>query len=99
MEVFDMNKMGALGYEQKTSKVFFERDSFKTRIIELKKGQIIPECKMDSYVIFYVIDGEVLIKKNGEKATIVKNNLMITEPAIVSMESEKGARLFGIQIK
>ena len=94
-----MNKLSALGYEQRTSNVFFERDSFKTRIIELKQGQSIPECKMDSYVMFYVIGGEVLIKKNDEKVILVRNNLMITEPALLSMESEKGARLFGIQIK
>jgi quercetin dioxygenase-like cupin family protein len=98
MEIYDLMDLKAEGYENRRVNVFFQNDLFKTRIIVLEAGGIIPECQMDSFVMFYVVKGEVLIRKNDESATLKENQVFITEPALVSMESLEGARLMGVQI-
>ena len=92
-------KMDSEAYEQKEKNVFFQNDLFKTRVIGLKPGQKIPDCQMDCFVIFYVVKGEVMLRKNNEYATLKESQVFITEPALLSMETINGARLMGVQIK
>ena len=99
MNVFDMMDLDAYPYEKRGQNVFFEADEFKTRIIELKPGQSMPDCQMSSYVLFYIIQGEAQIIKGSEKATLKEHQVFITEPALLSMESVTGARIMGVQIK
>ncbi len=98
MEIFDLMDLNAEGYENRKVNVFFQNERFKTRVIVLEAGGKIPECRMDSFVMFYVIKGEVLMKKNSESSVLKENQVFITEPALVSMESTNGARLMGVQI-
>ncbi len=99
MKIFDLMALEAEGYEGRNVNVFFENDSFKTRIIVLDAGGKIPECKMESYVMFYVVKGEVLLRKNDESSILRENQVFISEPALLSMETIEGARLMGVQIK
>ena len=99
MKIFDLTNLAAEGYEKRNVNVFFQNDLFKTRIIVLEAGGKIPECQMDSFVMFYVVKGEVLVRKNDEFSVLRENQVFITEPALVSMETILGARLMGIQIK
>lgn len=99
MKIFDLMNLKAEGYEKRNVNVFFENDLFKTRVIVLEPEQIIPECMMDSFVMFYVVKGEVLLRKNEESAVLKEGQVFITEPALLSMETNTGARLMGIQIK
>lgn len=99
MEIFDLVNMDAEGYKNRGVNVFYQNELFKTRVIVLNEGGKIPECQMDTYVMFYVVKGEVLVHKNTESTILKENQLFITEPALLSMESLKGARLLGIQIK
>ncbi len=99
MNIFDLMNLKAEGYENRAVNVFFQNDQFKTRVIVLNAGGKIPECQMDSYVMFYVVKGEVILKKNDETAVLKENQVFITEPALLSMESTQGARLMGVQIK
>ena len=99
MKIFDMMDLEAEGYEKRMVNVFFQNEMFKTRVIVLEENGKIPECQMDSYVLFYVVKGEVTIKKNNEVALLKENQVFITEPAQISMESITGARLMGVQIK
>jgi len=99
MKIFDLMSLEAEGYEKRNVNVLFENDSFKTRIIVLDAGGKIPECKMESYVMFYVVKGEVLLRKNDESSILRENQVFITEPALLSMETTEGARLMGVQIK
>ena len=89
----------AQGYENRQVNVFYQNDFFKARVIVLEAGGKIPECQMDTYVMFYVVKGEVLIRKNDETSVLKENQVLIAEPALVSMESKTGARLMGVQIK
>ena len=54
---------------------------------------------MDSFVMFYVVKGEVLLRKNEESIILKENHVFITEPALLSMETRTGARLMGVQFK
>jgi len=64
----------------------------------LKAGRKIRDAQVDSYVLFYVVQGEVIVTRNEEPARLLENQVFITEPAIVSLESVNGARLMGIRI-
>ena len=99
MEIYDLMSLDAQGYENRQVNVFYQNEHFKTRVIVLEVGGKIPECQMDSYVMFYVVKGEVLLKKNDETSVLKENQVFITEPALLSMESKNGARLMGVQIK
>ena len=99
MEIFDLMKLEAEGYENRSVNVFFQNDLFKIRVIVLKANGKIPACQMDSYVMFYVVKGEVLLRKNNESSVLKENQVFITEPALLSMETTTGARLMGVQIK
>ena len=99
MNIFDLMNLEAEGYENRKVNVFFKNDFFKTRVIVLKQGQKIPECQMNDLVMFYVVKGEILLRKNDEESILKENQIFITEPALLSMEANTGARLLGIQIK
>ena len=99
MNIYDLMRLEAQGYENRAVNVFFEHEQFKARVIVLEAGGKIPECQMDSYVMFYVVKGEVLLRKNEESSILKENQVFITEPALLSMESADGARLMGVQIK
>ena len=99
MEIFDLMNLAAQGYENRRVNVFYQNDFFKTRVIVLEAGGKIPACQMDTYVLFYVVKGEVLLKKNEEASVLKENQVFITEPALLAMESKTGARLMGVQIK
>lgn len=100
MEIYDLMKLEAQGYEKRNVNVFFQNDFLKTRVIVLEAGGKIPECQMESYVMFYVVKGEILLlHKNDESSILKENQVFITEPALISIESTSGARLMGVQIK
>ena len=99
MKIFDLMNLEAEGYENRKVNVFFKNDLFKTRVIVLKQGQKIPECQMNDFVMFYVVKGEIMLRKNDEESILKENQIFITEPALLSMEANTGARLLGVQIK
>ena len=98
MKIFDLMNIDAESYECREKNVFFQNDLFKTRVIDLKAGQKIPDCQMACFVLFYVVKGEVLLWRNKESAILKENQVFITEPALISMETENGAKLMGVQI-
>jgi len=98
MKVFDLNEMKAFPYEQREKNVFYQSKEFKIRIIELPPGGHMPDCEMASYVIFYVVDGEVRVTVNSETVVLKEKQCLITKPAIISMITENGASLMGIQV-
>ena len=98
MKVFDLSEIAALPYEQRDKNVFYQTKEFKTRIIELPPGGQMPTCEMASHVIFFVLDGKARVTVNSESATLRENQCLITEPATLSMKTQSGVRLLGIQI-
>ena len=98
MKVFDLNEMVAAPYEQREKNVFYQTEEFKTRIIELPPGGQMPACEMASHVIFYVLSGEARVTVNSESVALKEKQCLITEPATVSMKTQNGVRLMGIQI-
>ena len=99
MKIFDLIKMEAFPSEEKEKNVFYQTKEFKTRIIELPPQGEIPNCEMSSYVIFYVITGTVQVTVNSEKQNLKAGQCLITEPATLSMRTEDGVKIMGIQIE
>jgi mannose-6-phosphate isomerase-like protein (cupin superfamily) len=98
MKVFDLSQQVAFPFEQREKNVLHETGEFKARIIELLPGGRVPECEMTSHVIFLVLEGRVQMRVNSEEVTLREKHCLITEPATLSMETETGARLLGIQV-
>jgi len=98
MKIFNLGDMSALPYEQREKNVFYQTKEFKTRIIELPPGGQIPTCEIVSHVIFYALDGEARVTVNSESVILQKNQCLITEPATISMQTDNGIKIMGIQI-
>ena len=98
MKVFDLNKIAAFPYEQREKNVFYQAKEFRTRIIELPQGGQMPTCEMASHVIFYALGGEASVMVNSETVELKEKQCLITEPATLSMTTEKGVKLMGIQV-
>ncbi|OPX17463.1 hypothetical protein BXT86_06380 [candidate division WOR-3 bacterium 4484_100] len=98
MQVFDVKTMKVYPYEERGKNVFYEAKEFKVRIIELSPGGEIPDCKMSSYVIFYVIKGTAEVRVNQQKVNIEEGQCLITEPATLSVKTEDGVKIMGIQV-
>ncbi|MFC1935130.1 hypothetical protein ACFLXZ_02315, partial [Chloroflexota bacterium] len=61
-------------------------------------GGQMPICEMASHVIFYVLGGEARVTVNSETVELKEKQCLITEPATLSMTTETGVRLMGIQV-
>lgn len=68
------------------------------KTIELSANQELPECEMNSHVIFVLIKGETEISVNNELSVLSEGDCLVSEPAIFSMKAIKASRLVGIQI-
>jgi len=98
MKIFNLKKMEVYPYKERDKNVFYKTEEFKIRIIELPSGGEMPDCEMDSYVIFNIIRGSAEVKVNGEKRIIKEGEVLITEPATLSMRTKEGVKIMGIQI-
>lgn len=98
MKVFDLGKVKAFPYDQREKNVFYQADEFKARIIELPPGGEMPTCEMASHVIFVVLYGEARVTVDSATVELNEKHCLITGPATLSMRTDKGARLMGIQI-
>ncbi len=98
MQVFNLKAMKSHPYEERDKNVFYKANEFKTRIIELPPDGEMPTCEMTSYVIFYVIKGTTEVKVNQEKAILKEGQCLISEPATLSIKTQNGVKMMGIQI-
>ena len=98
MQLFNLKTMKSYPYEERDKNVFYKAKEFKARIIELPPGGEMPTCEMLSYVIFYVIKGTAEAKVNQEKIILKVGQCLITEPATLSMKTQNGVKMMGIQI-
>jgi quercetin dioxygenase-like cupin family protein len=98
MQVFNLKTIKSHPYNERDKNVFYKANEFKTRIIELPPGGEMPICEMVSYVIFYIINGTVEVKVNQEKTILKEGQCLIVEPATLSMKTQNGVKMMGIQI-
>ena len=99
MKIIDFNKMKGFPYEERHKNILYSTDEFKIRIIDLPENGKLPDCEMQSHVVFVVIKGQVSVKVNGEEFSLSENQSMVSVPATFSMNTIKGAKLMGIQIQ
>jgi len=98
MKKFDMAQMDAHEYGQREKNVFYETPEFKMRVIDLAPGQSLPKCEMASHVVFICIKGEAEVSVGEKKIPLSTGQGLVIEPSTVSMKTNTGARLLGIQI-
>ena len=98
MQLFNLKTMKSHPYKERDKNVFYKDKQFKTRIIELPPDGEMPTCEMLSYVIFYVIKGTVEVRVNQEKTILKEGQCLIVEPATLSMKTQNGVKMIGIQI-
>jgi len=98
MNIFDLNTIKVSPYEERQKNVLYHAEEFKVRLIELPAGGSMPECEMASHVIFHVLEGRVDVRVGQEEARLTAGHCLIIEPANVSMHTQEGARIVGIQI-
>ena len=98
MQIFDLKAMKTYPYGERDKNIFYKTREFKARIIELPAGGEMPTCEMASYVIFYVIEGAAEVRVNQEIINIKEGQCLITEPATLSIRTNDGVKIMGIQV-
>ena len=98
MEIFDLNDSNVYLFEERDKNVLFQSGIFKVRLIQVEAGGEIPPCAMAMNVIFCVLQGEGVITVNESFNQVKSHSLIITSPATISMKSDEGMRVLGIQI-
>jgi len=98
MEIFDLNEINVYSFEERDKNVLFQSNMFKVRLIQLDAGGEIPPCKMATNVIFCVLQGKGLITINEQSNQVKPHSLIVAPPATISMKSEQGMKLLGVQI-
>jgi len=98
MEIFDLNDSNVYPFEERDKNVLFQSGAFKVRLIQLEAGGEIPPCAMAMNVIFCVLRGKGIITVNDKTNQVKPHSLIIAPPATISMKSEQGMKLLGVQI-
>lgn len=98
MQVFDLREIKPDASEKPAFRVFLDSPAFSARVVAVPPGGRMPPCEMSSYVMFYVLDGVVEVTADGESADLAAGQCLVSEPATLSMSSETGARIMGIQV-
>lgn len=81
MQVLDLSATVAHRCSDREKNVFYQSPQFKARIIELLPGGTMPACEMASYVLFYLVRGEVEIQVNRQVASVKEGRCLVSEPA------------------
>jgi quercetin dioxygenase-like cupin family protein len=67
MYKIDISGLIKFSKEAVTKNIFYDEGNLKAQIICLKSGQVIPPCKMNNDVLFYIINGEGEITVDNKK--------------------------------
>lgn len=70
IERTDVKKLVNFSKEEHTKVIFYDKGNIKAQIMCLQSGQLIPPCKMQNDVLFYVIEGDGEIVVDGEKENL-----------------------------
>jgi len=98
MRHFDITTAKTHGHTEREKDVLLQAPEFKLRVVDLAAGESIPRCDMPSYVVFVGIEGQAEVTVAGEKVSVSPGQVLVTEPATLSMSTTTGVRLLGIQI-
>lgn len=98
MNVYDLTKLELDPNAGGNCGAFFQNDQINARLIVLKAGQRISDSQVNSHVMFYVVKGEVTLKRNEETTMLKENQVFISDPALISLATVDGARLMGVRI-
>jgi quercetin dioxygenase-like cupin family protein len=80
-------------------KVFHDEGNIKAQIVCLKAGQMIPPCKMNHDVLFYVIEGkgEIIVDNKIEKISPGMSVVVPKEAKTRSIKAAEDMVILGVQ--
>ena len=68
------------------------------KIFDLNDSNVYPFEERDKNVLFCVLQGKGIITVNEKSNEVKPHSLLITPPATISMMSDEGMKVLGIQI-
>jgi hypothetical protein len=98
MEIFNLDNIRIYPLEERDKNVLFQSETFKVRLIQIGSGGEISPCAMATNVLFCVLQGEGVITVSESSNQVKSHSLIIRSLATVSMKSDEGMRVLGIQI-
>jgi len=67
MDKTNIKELVNYSQEGPSKKVFYDKEDIKAQVVCLKSRQVIPWCKMNNDMLFYIIEGEGEIFVDNEK--------------------------------
>ena len=86
MHKVDIGTMALQTEKGPAKEVFYDAGGLKAQVMRLQAGQIIPPCKMEKDVLFYIIRGEGEIIVDQERETL-KPNVSVVVPGLAGSRS------------
>lgn len=77
MNAFNIKEMTGFSSDRILKTVFYEQGNLKAQIMCLSAGQVIPPCRMDHDVLFYVVEGQGEITIDNESQSVIIGHCVI----------------------
>jgi mannose-6-phosphate isomerase-like protein (cupin superfamily) len=78
----DIKELVNFSKDQHRRVIFYDKGNIKAQIMCLQSGQLIPPCKMQNDVLFYVIEGEgEIVVDNKKEALTTGINIVVPKSA------------------
>lgn len=99
MEKTDLNELIKYRDEGPIKEIFYDARGMKAQIICLKAKQVIPPCKMNNDVLFYVIEGkgEITVDNEKEKLRAKVSVIVPREAESRSISAESNLVILAVQ--
>lgn len=84
-----------------TKSVFFEAGHLKAQVMGFEPGQVIPPCRMDHDVFFYVMEGEGRAVIDGEMTPLAATSWLFVpkEKGTRSLEAATRMAILAVQVR
>lgn len=101
MQKTDLTKLIKYGDERPMREIFYDAGGIKAQLICLRAKQVIPPCKMDNDVLFYVIEGkgEITVDNKKEKLRTKVSVIVPKEAKSRSISAESNLVILAVQCK
>jgi len=97
----DLTKLIRYLDKRPMKEIFYDAGGIKAQLIYLRAKQVIPPCKMDNDVLFYVIEGkgEITVDNRREKLRAKVSVIVPKEAESRSISAESNLVILAVQCK
>ena len=101
MNKTNVKKLISFSQQEPYKEIFYDHGNLKAQVVGLKVGQIIPPCKMNNDVLFYVIEGEGEITVDNEKESLFPGISVVVPKAAGSrsISAKTDMVILAVQVK